>query len=281
MLWDHDHLIGHVVECREDSYGPWVRCQINMETNAGKEAFAHLRAGDVDAFSFGFNTVQDSVENGVRVIAEVRCMEVSPVLFPANEKAVITGVRAETFKDTDKQAEVMSRGYRLTDSLLWTLQDIWWSPDIKNRQAAIDKAIDQFKTAYLGWLNEYEAMEGRTIPVDNKLIESLYRHSEGDLNKMAMNTSLTLKELKQLSRGKALPPEARHKLADLPEEVRDAHQQQRREAVKALCAELAYGGWDKAELDEIRALLENNEPAPNFNAAVTEIRKLREQLKER
>jgi HK97 family phage prohead protease len=281
MLWDHDHLIGHVIECREDSYGPWVRCQVNMDTQAGKDAFAHLRAGDVDAFSFGFNTIHDSVEDGVRVITEVRCMEVSPVLFPANEKAVITGVRAETFKDTDKQAEVMGRGYRLTDSLLWTLQDIWWSPDVKNRQAAIDKAIDQFKNAYLSWLTEYEAMEGRAIPTENKLIEALYRHSEGDLNKMAMDTSLTIKELKQLSRGKALPVEARHKLADLPEEVREAHQEQRREAVKTLCAELTFGGWDEAELEEIRTLLENKEPAPNFDTAVDEIRKLRERLKEK
>lgn len=278
MLWDHEHLIGKVIEAKEDSYGPLVRCQINMDTQAGRDAYAHLRAGDVDAFSFGFNTIHDSVEDGIRVISEVRCMEVSPVLFPANEKAVITQVRAETFKDTDKAGELLSRGSRLIESLFYTLDDIWWGDGKK--QSLAEKAIDQFKNAYLGWISEYESIaEGREMPTDNTLIAALYRHCEGDLEQMAMDTSLTMKELKQLSRGKALPLEARHKLADLPEEIREAHQEQRRKAVETLFAELKIGGWDEAEREELRTLLENNEPGQQITAAVLEMQKLRERLR--
>ena len=95
LLWDHSGLIGKVLESREDNYGPWIKAQINLDTSAGKEAFAHLRAGDVDAMSFGFNVIQDRMDKDLRIISEIRCLEVSPCVFPANESASIISVREE------------------------------------------------------------------------------------------------------------------------------------------------------------------------------------------
>jgi len=109
MLWDHDELIGKVIESREDQYGPWVRCQINLETTRGKDAYAHLRAGDVESFSFGFNTIKDKVVDRVRHISEVRVMEVSPVIFPANEAATVVSVRSIRAGDEEFETTVIDR----------------------------------------------------------------------------------------------------------------------------------------------------------------------------
>ena len=95
LLWNHDELAGKVLECKEDDYGPFVRVQFNLETEVGRTAFAHCRAGDVDAFSFGFNVINEKWDNGIRTFTEVKVLECSPVLFPANEAAVITQVREE------------------------------------------------------------------------------------------------------------------------------------------------------------------------------------------
>ncbi len=93
LIWNHEALIGHVIECREDQIGPFVKGQINMETRAGQDAHAHCKAGDVSAFSFGFNTIKDKWIEGIRHVSEVRCMECGPSIFPANEKAEIISVR--------------------------------------------------------------------------------------------------------------------------------------------------------------------------------------------
>jgi len=280
LLWDHDNLIGHVIECREDGYGPWIKGQINMETNAGREAFAHLRAGDVDAMSFGFNVVQDKIENDVRVISEVRLMEVSPVLFPANEQAKIVNVRAESFTETVDLSLLGQRGYLLIDSLYRTLEDIWWGaePSLEKIRAA----TKDFGNAYVAWAKDYLKQEGRTIPTDNDLIRALYEYSKGDLAAIAQETSLTLEELRTLASGKTLPMDKRNKLAELSEEVRAAHQEQRSRAVSTLCDELREGGFNEAERTRFRGLLENKEPDQPSETTViaSEIRKLRESLKE-
>jgi HK97 family phage prohead protease len=109
MLWDHRELIGRVIEAREDQHGPLVKCQINLETTKGKDAYAHLRAGDVDAFSFGFVTVKDRVVDQIRNISEVRCMEVSPVLFPANEKANVVSIRSIGNPEEEFETEMLVR----------------------------------------------------------------------------------------------------------------------------------------------------------------------------
>lgn len=281
MLWDHDNLIGHVIECREDGYGPWIKGQINMETNAGREAFAHLKAGDVDAMSFGFSVVQDKIEDDIRVISEVRCMEVSPVIFPANEQAKIVNVRAEDFNETADLATLGQRGWLLIDALCRTLDDLWWSADGPDL-AKIKTATQDFSKAYVAWAKEYLAQESRTIPTDNTLVRALFDHSKGNLAAIAQETFLTLDELRTLAKGNTLPIDQRNKLAELPDEVQAAHQEQRSKAVKTLCNELREGGFNEAERTRFMGLLENKEPDPPSETTVitSEIRKLRESLKE-
>ena len=95
VLWQHDEPLGMPVEMREDDYGLYVKGKIS-KTRLGDEALELMRDGVVDRMSIGFMIPQgksDYDENGVRHIREVKLMEFSPVTFPANEAAIITGVK--------------------------------------------------------------------------------------------------------------------------------------------------------------------------------------------
>jgi len=95
VLWNHGVLAGKCLEAREDEYGAFVRVQLNLATETGRTAFEHIKAGDVDSFSFGFNVIQDKWVDGIRTFTEVKVLECSPVLFPANDAAIIVDVRQD------------------------------------------------------------------------------------------------------------------------------------------------------------------------------------------
>lgn len=95
VLWQHADPLGMPVEMREDNYGLYVKGKIS-KTRLGDEALELMRDGVVDRMSIGFMIPQgkaDYDEDGVRHIREVKLMEFSPVTFPANEAAIITGVK--------------------------------------------------------------------------------------------------------------------------------------------------------------------------------------------
>jgi len=100
VLWNHYDLAGKTIDAREDDYGPLVKVQFNLKTDAGKTAFNHIEAGDIDAFSFGFRrNAEEVAESGVRLITQIEVVEVSPVVFEANDKAKIIDFRSESRPD--------------------------------------------------------------------------------------------------------------------------------------------------------------------------------------
>ena len=95
VLWQHHQPLGMPSEMREDDNGLYVKGKVS-KTALGDEALELMRDGVVDRMSIGFTIPKgksDYDEKGIRHIREVRLMEFSPVTFPANEAAVITGVK--------------------------------------------------------------------------------------------------------------------------------------------------------------------------------------------
>jgi uncharacterized protein len=95
VLWQHSEPLGMPIEMREDSYGLYVKGKVS-KTRLGDEALELMRDGVIDRMSIGFMIPQgksDYDEDGKRHIREVKLMEFSPVTFPANEAAIITGVK--------------------------------------------------------------------------------------------------------------------------------------------------------------------------------------------
>jgi HK97 family phage prohead protease len=99
MLWSHDlaHPVGRWLELREDDRGLYVRGQMNLESERGREAFAHLRARDVTGLSIGFRIPDGGYQyrsDGFRLITSVDLVEISVVAVPAARRARVTEVKS-------------------------------------------------------------------------------------------------------------------------------------------------------------------------------------------
>lgn len=99
MLWSHDPaaVIGRWLEMREDARGLFAKGQLNLETTAGRDAFAHLKAGDISGLSIGFRVPaggRERMKDGAALLKQIELIELSLVAMPANESARVTSVKS-------------------------------------------------------------------------------------------------------------------------------------------------------------------------------------------
>jgi HK97 family phage prohead protease len=97
VLWQHNEPLGIPLAMYEDEKGLYVEGKVS-KTRLGDEALELMKDGVVDKMSIGFSIPKGKMEwddkTGVRKIKEVKLMEFSPVTFPANELASITGMKS-------------------------------------------------------------------------------------------------------------------------------------------------------------------------------------------
>ena len=261
IFYDHEHLIGSSVELREDDHGVFGKGQLNLDVEKAKEAYSFMKDGTLDGLSFGFRTIKEGFDAGIRVIKEVALYEFGPVTFPANDAALITGVRAADFDESFTETQLITESDAIRWALNDTLSDIWFSDESNSANiiGLLDEALSKHHAAYLEfaqrWINQF-FINNRCSPDANELSKSFIAFAleqRKTLDEIAADTSLTKTELKHLKRGSLI--ESRDKLTELPESIRQAHQEQRSKAVETLCAELRDGLTD-AEKRRVKALLE-------------------------
>lgn len=97
ILWQHnpDWPIGVTEEMHEDDTGLYVRGKLVMEVQQAREAHALMKAGATKGLSIGYRLIKWLIDQAdqVRRLKEVKLMEWSPVTFPANTLARVTGVK--------------------------------------------------------------------------------------------------------------------------------------------------------------------------------------------
>lgn len=105
MLWQHNPtmIVGKWTEMREDERGLWVKGSLILDVDKGREAYALMKAGELDAMSVGFN-ISEATAGDMRgsVIEEIDLWEVSLVTWGANPDALITTVKSI---DTERNFE--------------------------------------------------------------------------------------------------------------------------------------------------------------------------------
>jgi uncharacterized protein len=99
MLWSHaiDAPIGCWETLEERPDGLHVAGKINLSTERGREAYEHVRSGDVGRFSIGYLTPPGGRKDrgdGTFDLVEVDLVEVSVVTIPANPRAKIQGAKS-------------------------------------------------------------------------------------------------------------------------------------------------------------------------------------------
>lgn len=97
MLWQHDpsEPIGVWTSIKEDSRGLFLKGKL-ADTQRGREAKTLIEMGALSGLSIGYETEEYSVDakTGVRSLLAVKLWEVSPVTFPANDAARLTGIKS-------------------------------------------------------------------------------------------------------------------------------------------------------------------------------------------
>src|SRR5258707_3228554 len=101
-LWNHDYSQmpgGGIFEANEDGMGLYVKVQMNMETDMGRELYTSFRSGFLKKQSMGYRAIQvDWVKEegrSIRNLLEVAVMEGSAVVFPMNDLAQVDTVKSQ------------------------------------------------------------------------------------------------------------------------------------------------------------------------------------------
>lgn len=117
LFWQHnaDEPIGKWTDAVEDSHGLLMRGKLNMDVQRGREAYALLKAGDIDGLSIGYRIKEYSVDTdtGIWTLEKLDLIEVSIVSVGANENAVVQSVKAA--KAAHDLTEKLKAGDRLTE----------------------------------------------------------------------------------------------------------------------------------------------------------------------
>lgn len=132
MFWQHlaSEPIGRWLQAKEDARGLWVKGQLNMAVRRGQEAYAHLKAKDIDGLSIGYRVKEYSIneDTGVWTLLRLDLKEISVVSIGANENATIGSVKsARAFAEikeklaagellTVREFEELAKGLGLSNS---------------------------------------------------------------------------------------------------------------------------------------------------------------------
>jgi HK97 family phage prohead protease len=138
VLWQHAEPLGIPVKMHEDENGLYVEGKVS-KTRLGDEALELMKDGVVDKMSIGFSIPKGKMHyddmTGVRRIKEVKLFEFSPVTFPANEQASITGM-----KSLEGKLALLQDGVELSEEELAELKALY------NRLDALLKSEPQEST---------------------------------------------------------------------------------------------------------------------------------------
>ncbi len=102
LLFSHDFsqpVLGGVISANEDHHGLFVTCQMDMNSQRGREMFESCKNSFTSKFSMGFKCINSSYETDkytgktVRNLLECQLLEASLVTFPANDLSQITQVK--------------------------------------------------------------------------------------------------------------------------------------------------------------------------------------------
>jgi len=270
ILWNHQQeVIGKALEIYEDDHGLFVRAQLIQSVQRGKETFELMKEKAIDGISFGFRAINEKFIEGVRNITEVALMEISPVIFPANQNALVTDVRAVDFSAMVSSAELNRKGSLLIYTLEDALWEAWWEDSPDEVVSSVNAILNSFTTAYSQWITEYFTNmaedEERALPFRNDLAKEFHSaFGKTTLSEVASTTSLTISEARALRSGELIA--ARDKLNGLSTQLQDEFRKHRLVEVEKLFNELRddFTDAEKQRLGNLLSVEEQPNEVVNF-----------------
>lgn len=94
ILWQHDQEqpigVGTITDSKD---GLEIKGRLVLDVAKAAEAYALLKAAVIRGLSIGYDVVERKFKDGARQLQELTLYEVSVVTFPANEDALVDGVK--------------------------------------------------------------------------------------------------------------------------------------------------------------------------------------------
>lgn len=115
--------IGRVIELREDGHGLFFKAQLDLSGDTyGRLVYEQLKDGRLDSLSFGFSVINGANTEDGYELRELELYEISVVPIPANQEALITGVKAGRAISA-KNMDLIRRAYEALGELLSAYED--------------------------------------------------------------------------------------------------------------------------------------------------------------
>lgn len=161
-LWEHWEPFGRIIDLSEDSHGLWMKGRAT-DTAENQDRLKYMDDGVVDSMSIGFSIPDGKSwwedDMWTRHIDEVKLYEISAVMFPANELAVVSNVR--------KSAEL----HRLLKTVSADdLMEQLTAKDLDLDPRRIEKALelmDHARIELFGTVEERKALGRRGEPLND------------------------------------------------------------------------------------------------------------------
>ena len=97
LFWQHDmhQPIGSWTSIKEDDKGLYMEGRFNMDVQRGREAYALLKAGDIDGLSIGYRTIKEKRDDvkSANLLEELDLIETSVVSLCSNDLALVDAVK--------------------------------------------------------------------------------------------------------------------------------------------------------------------------------------------
>lgn len=167
LLWQHktDMPIGDLA-LTDAPEGLLFKGRLLLELEDARKAYVLVKARVIKGMSIGYDTVKDSIDNGVRQLKELRLWEGSIVTFPMNEAAMVTSIKMVDGKPVESKGDfnqeyaenlLCSAGYQMFDALCSALYSVNWASgmDKQEKLEAAGETITQFQASYLPYLSQY------------------------------------------------------------------------------------------------------------------------------
>jgi HK97 family phage prohead protease len=96
ILFSHDtrQPIG-LGKVQETKAGLEITGELVLQSSKAMEAYHLMKKGVLKGLSIGYDSVKDTVTSGIRHLHEVKLFEVSLVVFPMNEMAMVSSVKSD------------------------------------------------------------------------------------------------------------------------------------------------------------------------------------------
>lgn len=116
-LFNHDTSIvlgrkgNNTLELKSDAIGLFGKVKINQKDKQAMDILARIERGDINACSFGFNIIEEEVQNRddgtVKfILKEIDLHEISPVTFPAYPTTSIQARKQDVEQHKKRQLDI-------------------------------------------------------------------------------------------------------------------------------------------------------------------------------